>query len=304
MTETGDDLYALSKPELDEFQKVNSQTISDLEKDIQLLKIQIRQFGPNSLRPSSHRVIQRSDGSSNLEEIQIKLDTEIRKLSKRVLETSRLTDITVEKVEREVLELDEASCKKRFTLELKVMGRDVIVVYDTEDNWASTPPSSQISWFEVKFEEDINNVIGEQINDAADSQAFHSVFDLLKSYLQWQADQRTTAEHFRQLYPNLVTIQESHNDTVILTIANPDPRHPTFHLTWGRVTAGSHIEADLTLRVEASQELLARDSHGVIRDAASFFSTMVDTDGVKAAIDNLVQIVGGVGGERGACPSV
>ena len=59
MTEPSDDLFALSKQELDEFQKVNSQTISDLEKDVQLLKIQIRQFGPNSLQPSSHRVIQR-----------------------------------------------------------------------------------------------------------------------------------------------------------------------------------------------------------------------------------------------------
>ncbi|XP_005089288.1 uncharacterized protein LOC101850047 [Aplysia californica] len=296
-----EDLSSLSKEELAEFQRVNSETIFSLEEEIKLLKTQIKQFGPDRLPSHPYQVVQRPNGGTNVADVQNMLEADIKKYSHRLAETARLTDITIEKVQREVLEMDEFRCKKRFSLELKVFDRTVHLVYDMQETLASShteheshPAGCMITWFEVTFEQDINDAIGEMIAEAADEVAIHSVFSLLKTYLLWVKTRRQLVEHFSQMYPELVTVDIEEN-RVKLTISNPKPDHPKFILDWGRKTVNYWVEPDIRLSVEAPQALIAMDDKGILHEAPEMFSVMVKSHGLEKAITCLVKLVASTG---------
>lgn len=298
MDENIHDLNSLNEEQLDEIQHTNSKKISNLEDEIKQLKIQISQYGPNTSELAGYKVIQRPDGSTNIQDVQNKLDTQIRKLSKRINETETLTGITIENVEREVLELGSHSCRKRFTLTMTILGRVVLVDYELCEDWSVLPSTQQITWFEVKFEEDINEAIGDLIIDTAENQEFHGVFELLKSYLAYRAGQKELVRELINKYPDLVSVQKPESgDAVVLKISNPDPRHPTFSVTYGRRTTGCHIEVHATLSVQASQELRDKDDHDIIGSASTFFEEIKKEYGLERAIEKLVNIVGGDSGE-------
>ncbi|CAG5117224.1 unnamed protein product [Candidula unifasciata] len=273
----------LSKEELDALQKLGNETISSLEADIELLERKIKKFGPGALP-------MRNDTSS-VTEMESILQKDIDTYSARLKETVRLTGVTIENISREVLELDDNHCIKQFALELLFMNRKVHLKYTLEDTWTSVgEQGGKITWFEVKFEEDINEAVGAEIAKAADNLAIHSVFSILKSFVQWQVSRDKMMKHFTEKYPENVSQQTGKERNQCLRIINK-PDRPEFVLELGRKIVNSRVEADVKVEVNAPKELLEMDRKKILRAIPDMFATMVKNLGLEKAIDGLIQMV-------------
>jgi len=291
MTVGTNQLLTLDKQDLDKLQSENNETINDLEDSIKLLKQQINQFGPEAL-PSPSTIVHRYDGTYNLKDVKERLQQDIKKLSHRLEETTKLTDISIEKVQRKVSKIDGNYCKKKFFVEMKIFNRSVHVDYHLEERMTSSDdesPACIIPWFEFKYGEDLNSAIGDLVNEAANNHAFHGVFDLLRSYLY----RKSYLTDFVEENPDIVSIKhdESQLDLITMRISNPDPRHPVFYIDWRLNALNPKMEGNLSLRVEASESLQKKDASGVLREAPTVFTTMLNDVGTKTAIQTLIDLV-------------
>ncbi|XP_059165494.1 centromere protein P-like [Physella acuta] len=260
------DISALSKEELDEFQKKNAETIAELEKDIKLLKRKFKQFGPGAL-PSPEL---------------------------RLHETMKLTGVTIENIRREVLELDDNHCTKEFYLDLQVLDRKVILIYKLLEIFNPVEghsEGSKLLWFEIKFGENINGAIGGEIVKAADNLAIHSTISLLKTYLQWQKTQDHAIEKFTKSYPNNVSVIVNERGNRCLEIKNPKPFRPVFTLEWGRKFVNDRVVPDFHLTVQAHEKLVAADTKNILASSPEVFQTMLGSLGADQAIETLIKVV-------------
>ncbi|BFZ10639.1 hypothetical protein BsWGS_13678 [Bradybaena similaris] len=281
----------LSKEELDALHKLQRETISTLEADISLLERKIRQFGPAASPRKDFELNTRPNDINILEELE-NLQKEVTTYSARVKETVRMTGVTIENVTREVLQLDDKHCRKQFALELRFMNRTVHLKYNLEDNMTFVgEQGGKVTWFEIKMEEDISQAVGSDIAKAADNLEIHSVFSILKSFIQWKTERDELMKHFTEKYPENVSQQTGKGGHLCLRIINTKPDHPEFILEWSRQIANSRVEAVITVEVNAVPELLEMDSKQVLQTIPKMFATMREKLGLEKAIDSLVQMV-------------
>ncbi|KAK6995154.1 hypothetical protein BgiMline_011812 [Biomphalaria glabrata] len=303
------DYSAFSKEELDEIQKVNNDRIKDLEKDIFLLERNLQQYGPVGLIESkfdisnsrhrsmsnhnSRRLKNRKD-SSNDDELTSFLKDEIDNYTHRLKETAKLTGVNIENIERHVIVLDESQCIKQFHLELQILDRKVLVTYKLQEALSceeADTTRNKLIWFEVKFTEDINNVIGDEVTKAVENVAIHSTFSLLKSYIQWLNLQEITLDRFLKTYPENVITSVNERRNCCLTIKSTKPNRPVFNLEWGRKVVVDRVDADIRLEVDAPEEVLALDSKHILESSPKIFYGMLEKLGPEKAIESLILLV-------------
>ncbi|RUS87440.1 hypothetical protein EGW08_004815 [Elysia chlorotica] len=225
-TEASDpQLDLLSKEELEEFQKVNTETISKLKADIERLKWKLRQFGPGAYLGQEYEPLFRQDRPDAVEEVKEKLQQEIELCTDRIKETIRLTGVTVDSFDRRVDVLDDEHCVKEFNMDCTVYNRRVRLSctvdtrYSTE---AASPVDGNVTWFQIQFQEDIHKAIGEDVLRAAEKIALHSAFSLLKTYLKWKKERDDVMVRLTQSHTDRLSVFTSEDGLYCLNITNPN----------------------------------------------------------------------------------
>ncbi|GFO15520.1 centromere protein p [Plakobranchus ocellatus] len=287
-------IESLSKAELEEFERVNAETIAGLRKDIDRLKWRLKQFGPKGLPQLEYNQMLRQGGPDVLNDVKDRLKREIDEYGSRLKETMRLTEVTVDRFDRHVQILDDEHCVKEFRLEVTVYNRRVCLSCKMEEEFstqAALPESGKVTWFQIQFQEDIHAAIGEDIKKAAEKIALHSSFSLLKSYLNWKKERDDIVVNLSQSYPKTLTLFTSGEGTYCLQITNPKPDRPVFTVEWQRKTVDGMVVPDVHMKVDAPDKWTAMDSENVLDSAPQIFETMITTLGLEKALEAFIQLV-------------
>ncbi|GFS10672.1 centromere protein P [Elysia marginata] len=316
-------LESLSKEELEEFTKVNHETISRLKADIDLLKWKLRQFGPEACQGREYDSLIRREDPDAIQALKEKLQSEIEKCANQATiskmlgrdiersnchatisrvssfqlkETVTLTGFTVDSFTRRVELLDGNHCVKEFNIDGTVYNRRFRLSCTLDEEYSTESASSlegKITWFQIQFQEDIHRAIGQNVLKAAEKIALHSAFSLLKTYLKWKKERDDVLVQLAESNPEKLSLFTTEGGNYCLKIANPKGDRPVFTVEWGRKTVDgeSRILPDIHLNVEAPDKWTAMDTKNVLGSAPEIFETMITTLGIEKALKALVQLV-------------
>ncbi|KAK3797981.1 hypothetical protein RRG08_008453 [Elysia crispata] len=294
LTEASDpNLELLSKEELEEFQRVNNETISRLKADIELLKWKLKQFGPEAYLGHEYNSMFRHE-RLDVEVVKEKLQREIEQYTDRIKETIRLTGVTVDSFDRRVDMLDDDHCVKEFNMDCTVYNRRVRLSCTIDEYYSAAnvaPVEGKVTWFQIQFQEDIHKAVGEDVLKAAEKIALHSAFSLLKTYLKWKKERDDIMVQLTQSNADRLSLFTSEDGVYCLKITNQNADRPIFTIEWGRKTLKGRIVPDVHLKVDAPEKWTAMDTENVLESAPEIFETMITTLGLEKALQAFVQLL-------------
>ncbi|KAK7499491.1 hypothetical protein BaRGS_00009143 [Batillaria attramentaria] len=263
----------------------DGQLVKDLEAEIQLLERRLDQFR------NRQQTVKNAASSPTLESV----TAEIHQLEQLLKENEILSGLTISEASSSVLEQDMTTSLRQHSITGEAGGMQFKLQFDVREQLADVhegEPRAEVVMLEMDVQDDMVTYLRSELFEIATDVSVRELFQLLSSYGMWVEDRERAINHFANTFPELAQREEQEDGcNVHLVIA--DPRQDLkLRVIWGlRMLPMKSVVPDLQLQVEASPEVLEKDSKGALANASPVFQLMCKKFGIESALHTLIKLM-------------